>query len=110
MYLLYYKTGFKSSVFNGFIAVQQTLNKIVEPCVDSNVIRIISRYYGIYVKNDNRIDTIIGSILKNIAPFDRFRDFNYALLDLGGIVCLPQKPNCFNCPIQKGCFYYLVKQ
>jgi hypothetical protein len=25
MYLLYYKTGFKSSVFNGFIAVQQTL-------------------------------------------------------------------------------------
>jgi hypothetical protein len=35
MYLLYYKTGFKSSVFNGFIAVRQTLNKKYDKFITS---------------------------------------------------------------------------
>ncbi|MGH7641460.1 MAG: DNA (cytosine-5-)-methyltransferase [Candidatus Dormibacteria bacterium] len=31
------------------------------------------------------------------------RDFNYALLDLGALVCRPEHPDCSRCPIGRAC-------
>jgi len=31
------------------------------------------------------------------------RDFNYALLDLGALVCGPVRPDCANCPLSAVC-------
>lgn len=85
------------------------LNSINEPCIDTNVIRIMSRFYKIPVYYDNRIDTNIKAIVKNIAPIEHFKKFNYALLDLGGKVCKPKKPNCKDCPINNECYYFKIE-
>lgn len=96
-----------SYIANAFLIFK--LNQIADPCIDSNVIRIISRYYNIPVKNDNRIDTNIRDIVKSIAPIEMYKNFHYALLDLGGTICIPNNPNCIECPINYNCqyFYYL---
>ena len=86
------------------------LRDINEPCIDTNVIRIMSRFFSIPVKNDNRSDTIVKAIVKNAAPYEKFREYNYALLDLGGILCLPKNPKCKQCPINNNCYYYLSEK
>lgn len=73
------------------------------PCVDANVIRIISRFYGIELYGDNREDTIVYSIIKELIPKGQASKFHYALLDLGGLVCTPKKPACDICPIEYAC-------
>ncbi len=77
------------------------------PCVDTNIIRIFSRFYSIDVYGDNRIDTIIAAIVKELIPISDARKFNFALLDLGGTICKPQNPNCRVCPINCKCFNFI---
>lgn len=75
-------------------------------CIDTNVIRVISRIYGLYVKGDNRIDTDITVIVRDILPNENFKEFNYALIDLGGTICLSKAPKCYKCPLNDTCDYY----
>ena len=75
--------------------------------VDGNVIRVLSRYYGI--KDDirsqstkNEIQDIADEILIQSSP----GDFNQALMELGATVCLPKTPECDHCPLSAGCIAY----
>ena len=72
--------------------------------VDGNVIRVISRLYGIAE------DVRLTSTLKRIANradelLDRTQpgDFNQAMMELGATVCTPKTPSCPSCPLQNSC-------
>ena len=72
--------------------------------VDGNVIRVITRYYGI--KEDVRktgtvkqVQTLVNELISHEKP----AEFNQGMMELGATICSPQKPDCFNCPIQSGC-------
>ena len=72
--------------------------------VDGNVIRVISRLYGIGE------DVRLASTRKRIARkadelLDRVRpgDFNQAMMELGATVCTPKTPACSRCPFQNSC-------
>ncbi|MBD3227460.1 MAG: hypothetical protein GF329_04655 [Candidatus Lokiarchaeota archaeon] len=73
--------------------------------VDSNIRRIIKRVFDLKNKNDKYIRKIIDEIL----PKNNYRKFNYALLDLGSIICTPKNPDCRNCPINRYCSFYMNK-
>ncbi|MHA1448399.1 MAG: hypothetical protein ACTSP4_03140, partial [Candidatus Hodarchaeales archaeon] len=60
--------------------------------IDSNVVRIMSRLFTLPKPSDVRRPGIIASVLEEMLPEERFREFNFALLDLGSLVCLPRKP------------------
>ena len=75
------------------------------PAVDGNVLRVISR-----VTNSTedildpavrrRIEKQLGPVL----PKDRPGDFNQALMDLGAMICLPDRnPVCTECPLRRMC-------
>ena len=79
-----------------------------EPIVDTNIARIITRYYGImpshgearrspeiWVKAKEMIGTD-GKIAQNI---------NWALLDLGAMVCKNTKPIHEKCPLLESCTF-----
>lgn len=72
--------------------------------VDGNVIRVLSRYFGI--EDDVRSQRVVAQIqqyadelLDRTAP----GDFNQALMELGAQVCTPRNPLCGTCPVQSTC-------
>lgn len=75
------------------------------PVVDGNVLRVYSRWLGI--RSDiRRISTIreTNRALQSVIPRSNPGDFNEAMMELGAVVCLPQAPRCWNCPLQDSCY------
>ncbi|KAI9277480.1 DNA glycosylase [Sporodiniella umbellata] len=77
------------------------------PVVDGNVIRVFSRWRAIYgdPKKAKTVD-LLWEIAASTVPEDRPGDFNQALMELGARICVPQSPNCSQCPIKKHCYAY----
>lgn len=72
--------------------------------VDGNVIRVITRYYGI--ENDTRSSKTrrqVQELADELIDEQNPGDFNQALMELGSQLCTPSKPECETCPIQPGC-------
>jgi A/G-specific adenine glycosylase len=75
---------------------------------DGNVIRTLSRYYGI--KEDTRLEktkTIIDGLnQKNISIIDP-HNYTQAMIEMGATLCTKSKPKCEICPINEHCYAYL---
>lgn len=72
--------------------------------VDGNVIRVLSRFYGI--DEDIRKSTTKKTIQKfadDLIPRNQPGDFNQAIMELGATVCTPQNPGCTVCPVSSKC-------
>jgi A/G-specific adenine glycosylase len=73
--------------------------------VDTNVARILYRVYSIpgkFPENPARKRTL-HQIANSLLPHKKSREFNWAMIDLGALVCLPLRPLCPNCPLNKIC-------
>ena len=81
------------------------------PCVDGNVLRVITRLtldYSDIAKEETKVK--IKEELTSILP-DRVGDFNQALMELGALVCLPNKPPlCTICPLKELCLAHVQKK
>jgi A/G-specific adenine glycosylase len=76
-----------------------------EPALDVNVARIVSRVYGIHPeRGELRKNAAIKRAARDLVSGPTPRRVNWALLDLGALVCKP-KPKCPVCPLQVGCAY-----
>jgi A/G-specific adenine glycosylase len=74
--------------------------------VDTNVVRVISRLFGVPGESDSaRRSKSITQLAESLAPESHFQDFNLALLDFAAKVCRP-KPLCEICPLQRKCHFY----
>jgi A/G-specific adenine glycosylase len=74
------------------------------PIVEANSSRVLARLFDIRAP----IDSAIGreKLWENAAQLVPNRNaarFNSALIDLGALVCLPDKPKCYVCPVKKFC-------
>ena len=77
------------------------------PAVDGNVIRVLSRIYGIRtdaLQQDTRKH--IGELAAALVPEERPGDHNQAVMDLGATVCVPGTPDCDACPLSSFCDAY----
>ncbi|KAG1373750.1 hypothetical protein G6F61_009917 [Rhizopus arrhizus] len=74
------------------------------PVVDGNVIRVLSRWRAIHAdpKKAKTVELFWG-IAASIVPESNPGDFNQAMMELGARVCVPQNPNCNQCPISNNC-------
>lgn len=74
------------------------------PAVDGNVIRVISRLYGIRSDAlENKTRHHIEALAAALVPAERPGDHNQAVMDLGATVCIPGTPNCHLCPLSAFC-------
>ncbi|QUA53989.1 A/G-specific adenine glycosylase [Aristaeella lactis] len=74
------------------------------PAVDGNVIRVLSRIYGIRtdaLQPDTRKH--IEELAAALVPEERPGDHNQAVMDLGATVCVPGTPDCAVCPLSAFC-------
>ncbi len=75
--------------------------------VDGNVIRVLSRIFGI----EEPFDTGAGKKAfdaKATSLIDKKKPalFNQAIMDFGATVCVPKSPKCGSCPFSLKCFAY----
>jgi len=76
-----------------------------EYIVDSNVLRVFKRYFGIKTSNEGRRDKHIIEIAEIYVNYKNPRKANLGILDFTALVCTPTNPNCKNCPLMKKCVY-----
>lgn len=72
--------------------------------VDGNVIRVLTRFYGI--EDDVRktkTKKLVQEHADELIHSDRPGDFNQALMELGATVCTPTSPDCSECPLNSQC-------
>lgn len=72
--------------------------------LDGNVIRVLCRYLNWSLNwwkpmERARLQTEVDLWVKGVDV----REFNQALMELGASVCRPRNPQCWTCPLAKGC-------
>ena len=72
--------------------------------VDGNVIRVITRFYGIEddvrsAKTTKQVQQHVDELISNNQP----AEFNQGLMEIGSTVCKPTNPDCTHCPISFDC-------
>jgi len=85
-------------------AIASIAYDIPVPAVDGNVIRVISRLFGI--RTDALVPETrrrIESLAAGLVPAERPGDHNQAVMDLGATVCIPGTPDCTRCPLSSFC-------
>jgi A/G-specific adenine glycosylase len=77
------------------------------PIVDTNVIRVFDRFFGVKSRKPRaRTDQMLWQTVGQTVPPKRAREFNLAILDLSALVCTAREPQCAVCPLKKTCLYY----
>ena len=71
--------------------------------VDSNVCRVIGRVFGLDWKKEARRKPVFRNIPSKLLPQGKARKFNWAIIDLASVVCLPREPLCLKCPLRIIC-------
>jgi A/G-specific adenine glycosylase len=69
------------------------------PVVDTNIARVIKRYFALLNPKDTTIWQNASSFVNAKDP----RHHNLALMDLGSLLCTPKNPKCEECPLSKEC-------
>jgi A/G-specific adenine glycosylase len=75
--------------------------------VDSNVVRVFKRYYGISTSKEGRRDKHVIDIAKNYANCKYPKNANLDLLDFAALISTPRKPVHKQCPLSRSCHYFL---
>lgn len=82
------------------------------PILDGNVIRVLSRVFGIEGNpRDSQVNARLWTLAERLvreagdsAGRARFcSQFNQSLMELGALVCVPRRPNCEICPLSNLC-------
>ena len=73
-----------------------------EAVVDGNVVRVISRLYGIRESTAKSLPAVAQKA-RFLVPKKRAADYTSAIMDLGATVCTPKKPLCGSCPFLNEC-------
>jgi len=80
-----------------------------EPILDGNVIRILTRAFGI--EGDPRCkktNARLWQLARDLVSFDpaRCSELNQSLMELGALICTPRQMKCGECPASGFCFAF----
>jgi A/G-specific adenine glycosylase len=81
------------------------------PIVDTNVHRILKRVF-LQDRKDlspTQLEKVIWALSEQLLVKGDAWTFNQAILDLGALICIAQKPRCAKCPMHSICQYYQNK-
>ncbi len=71
--------------------------------VDSNVVRVLTRYFGISPRGEGRRDKRIIKLAMDVLPKEFHREYNFSIIDFAATICTPRNPKCEECPLREKC-------
>jgi A/G-specific adenine glycosylase len=75
--------------------------------LDGNVFRVLARVFGIDLPADQPAGKqYFQKLAESLLPVDNASKFNQAIMDFGALQCVPQNPNCTECPMQHICIAF----
>jgi len=76
--------------------------------VDGNVKRVLARLFRIDSPvNQSKHHIVFKQEVTRLMGKADPANFNQAIMELGALICSPQKPDCKHCPINQNCFAFL---
>lgn len=79
----------------------------VQPILDGNVKRVLSRFFGIKDPIDEkRTEATLWKLATHFTSQKRPADYTQAIMDLGASLCARGNPQCIRCPLRKHCLAY----
>ena len=79
------------------------------PTIDGNVIRVITRLFGIDLPVDEgHTKKLIREKLLSVFDKKRPDTFNQAIMEFGALHCTPANPSCDSCPFSEKCVAFLT--
>jgi len=76
-----------------------------KPLIDANTVRLWSRVFGFRSDSETRRKKWFIDLTDKLTPPESFRECNFAVLDLTGILC-KTKPLCNECPLYQICTFF----
>lgn len=76
------------------------------PLLDVNMARVLERYFGPRKLADIRYDPYLQKISKVVVEHNNSKEINWAILDLGSLICQKRNPLCEKCPVNNHCLYF----
>jgi A/G-specific adenine glycosylase len=74
------------------------------PVVDGNVYRVLARYFDVETDiSSPSAKKEFRKLASELMPKDNPATFNQAIMEFGALQCVPKKPNCSICPMNKSC-------
>ena len=77
--------------------------------VDSNIVRIFKRYFGIKTSKEGRRDKHVIEMAKIYVSGKEPGRATLGILDISALLCKPRNPACEKCPLRRRCHYALYK-
>jgi A/G-specific adenine glycosylase len=74
--------------------------------VDSNVVRVFKRYFGVDTSKEGRRDQHVIEMAKTYVLTSNPRKANLAIIDFAALVCVPGKPKHEECPVSYSCNFF----
>jgi A/G-specific adenine glycosylase len=74
-----------------------------EALLDTNMSRVLERYFGPRDLVDIRYDPYLQALARRFVTYGSGREINWAVLDLGATICKAREPACEQCPLARGC-------
>jgi len=77
-----------------------------QPIVDANVARILNRLWGHEIPIEIHKADSLWDLMRALMPArnaERAREFNWALVDFGALICTARTPKCGICPMRSDC-------
>ncbi|MGC9517481.1 MAG: hypothetical protein ACP5C3_07280 [Methanomicrobiales archaeon] len=76
--------------------------------VDTNVIRVVVRYFNFKSsKKRLRDDVNIWAFMESMIPLNKCKEFNLGLIDFASSVCTSKKPKCSKCDLNEFCSFFI---
>ncbi len=83
-----------------------TLYNQPEPLIDVNMARVLERFFGPRKLADIRYDPYLQTLARRVVNTEKSLQVNWAVLDLGALVCKNGIPLCLQCPLRAKCEFY----
>ncbi len=78
-----------------------------QAALDGNIRRVLSRVFDIDLPiRTPASEKLFWKLAEQNLPAGQAGDYNQALMDLGASICLPSRPKCLLCPVQKFCLAF----
>lgn len=74
-----------------------------EVLLDTNTVRITGRVFDLKASDSSRRSKRFRELYRSLLDVKHPRQFNWAMIDLGAIICKPKNPLCTICPVSRKC-------